>query len=226
MSVEHREGTEHLDSYEVIAWGREQIDVIDEDLAELLASRMTIAQLIAATRRAAGWPIYNNAQHTQSMDRFFDATRDHLDRDTAREIIGPLVSAEVQIKLDPNYVGDIAMYAGNEQGATSLIDDGVAELNQIDDQIAVLIGERLEVAAAIGSAKQELGAKVYNGTRETEVIKRFVEWGEAGNVPYDIAHNTIILLIREARRVQGLNGGGPNFDRGLRELTLAGAAAR
>jgi chorismate mutase/prephenate dehydrogenase len=48
-------------------------------------------------------------------------------------------------------------------------------IDDIDDQILVALGERVEICKAIGAAKKKLGKPIRDGSRENDVYKRVKE---------------------------------------------------
>jgi chorismate mutase len=220
---------ELISPQESLADCRERIDALDEDLAEALAQRMSYARLAYAARRVAGLPVYDGEQQNQSLERFAELMQDGpLGREAALGIMRPLVSVEVTMRPPKELVGDVAAYARDAEEARSIAEGAVEKLAEIDALIAHIIGERLLTALDVGRVKLARDEAIYNGAREAQVIARFVEWGEAGEVPERISRNTIVTVILASRNVQEMyvSAAASDLDQELEELTLDSVAAQ
>src|SRR4051812_34920777 len=101
MTTEHEAPRERGGTPEILAVGREQIDIIDERLAQLYALRMRTVYELKLARRLIGEPVYNSKQQSETIKGFVERTEDGpVDRELALNIIRPLVTSEVTMPID------------------------------------------------------------------------------------------------------------------------------
>lgn len=89
------------------------------------------------------------------------------------------------------------------------------ELDATDEQIATLIGKRLQIARQIGEIKSSRQASIIDQTREEEVVKHWKELGAKYSIPYieGIARDLITasraaqLKARHAKKIAIIGDG-------------------
>jgi chorismate mutase len=79
-----------------------------------------------------------------------------------------------------------------------------ASIDQIDEMLVSLIGERQRLARAVGLAKRTAGLPPVDATRETAVTERLSSLGRDHGVPEAETKLLAEQLIRLARTTQGL----------------------
>jgi chorismate mutase len=218
MITEREAPTEHIGPSEILAFGREQIDIIDERLAELYALRIRSAYELKLARVLIHDPVYNSQEQGETMNAFIARTEDGpVDQDMALDIIRPLLTNQVLVLVDK---ADLAAHAGREGEAPAVIESCVAYIAEVDAEIADLVTARMLCSIDIGAAKKDMGLPAYRGDREMMVRERFVELCRAGNVPEQLAGDAIETIVTASRTVQKGAADTHDLDAELRALTL------
>lgn len=75
-------------------------------------------------------------------------------------------------------------------------------ISELDDELIRLIGERRDLAVAIGKAKTELGLPVMDPGREARVVRKAAERARELGVDQEMTRDVIWRIIAAARSEQ------------------------
>jgi 4-amino-4-deoxychorismate mutase len=82
------------------------------------------------------------------------------------------------------------------------LDDMRRRLDRIDDEIALLLGERLEICRMVARYKSERGIPMMQPERVKAVQKRYLRRGSEHDLPEDFTARLFELLIETTCRVE------------------------
>jgi len=82
------------------------------------------------------------------------------------------------------------------------LDELRTQIDDIDDQMISLLGERLELVKEIGELKRKKNLPVVDPEREDQVMQDRVLAGERHGVGEDAVRSIFDALIMESRRLQ------------------------
>jgi chorismate mutase len=85
-----------------------------------------------------------------------------------------------------------------------------ARIHEVDRELVRLVGERRDLAIAIGRAKEALGLPVLDPPQEARVVRRAAELAREAGVDEEAVRDVLWRIIASARDAQeGRAGWGP-----------------
>jgi chorismate mutase len=101
--------------------------------------------------------------------------------------------------LEPDGAGSTP---GSGTNDASELDALRTRISQVDDDLIRLIGERKDLAVAIGKLKARLGRPVMDPAREAQVVRKAAERARALGVDEEMTRDVIWRIIAAARAHQ------------------------
>lgn len=95
-----------------------------------------------------------------------------------------------------------AQGSSGEPEAREELEELRARISQVDEELIRLIGERKELAVAIGHLKEHLGLPVMDPAREARVVRKAAERARDLGVDEEMARDVIWRIIAAARAHQ------------------------
>ncbi len=78
------------------------------------------------------------------------------------------------------------------------------KVDEIDDEIISLLGNRQSMVELIGKIKKRSGVKILSADREKQILKRILSKGEKKKIDLDFIDRIYRVIFKNSRKVQRL----------------------